>query len=214
MIHALWRGSHNCLRKLLEIHAVKVCRMSYREYLPAQLTSWKSFLSLPPGFTARKVKLICFVHNLIGCLKQTQRTHAFWLSLTFIDPTLTPTSLSFQIHKWSHTYWGLPRWVLFLQNHHIILPRRHHRIHHVAPHETYFCITTGWLNWPLEKIKWVKVIRGWLVKFNVRYCLLFADFGPPWRPLLRRAPATNHGTMTSSGPRRGSDRIRGTFGRF
>jgi ubiquitin-conjugating enzyme E2 variant len=41
----------------------------------------------------------------------------------------------------------LPRTVQWLQDWHLIPPRRHH----VAPHETYFCITTGWLNWLLEE---------------------------------------------------------------
>uniref|UniRef100_A0A182XN56 Lipid desaturase domain-containing protein n=1 Tax=Anopheles quadriannulatus TaxID=34691 RepID=A0A182XN56_ANOQN len=48
-----------------------------------------------------------------------------------------------KIHKWSHAYWRLSKWVPFLLNHHIILPRHHHHIHYVTSHDTYFCIMTG-----------------------------------------------------------------------
>uniref|UniRef100_A0A0K8SDX3 Lipid desaturase domain-containing protein n=1 Tax=Lygus hesperus TaxID=30085 RepID=A0A0K8SDX3_LYGHE len=93
------------------------------------------FVTLPPQHLSKTFPFRCYL-----------------FALTFM------IALTNQIHKWSHTYFGLPKFVVFLQSWHVILPRTHHRYHHVAPHETYYCITTGWLNYPLERIKfWTKL---------------------------------------------------------
>jgi plasmanylethanolamine desaturase len=39
-----------------------------------------------------------------------------------------------------------------LQRLHLILPPDHHRVHHTAPFNKYYCITVGWLNKPLSLI--------------------------------------------------------------
>lgn len=62
-----------------------------------------------------------------------------------------------QFHKWSHyDAERAPKFVRFLQRAHLILPPSHHDIHHTAPFDQYYCITTGWLNWPLTKIGFFK----------------------------------------------------------
>lgn len=71
-----------------------------------------------------------------------------------------------QIHKWSHTYFDLPKYITFLQRYHIILPQRQHRYHHIAPHETYYCITTGWLNYPLECINFWNTLERLITKMT------------------------------------------------
>ncbi|MBM4343703.1 MAG: fatty acid desaturase family protein [Deltaproteobacteria bacterium] len=50
-----------------------------------------------------------------------------------------------QCHKWAHED-EPPTWVAALQRWHLILDKPGHDVHHNPPFETYYCITTGWLN--------------------------------------------------------------------
>merc|ERR1711868_95303 len=72
---------------------------------------------------------------------------------TFLLSLCVFVSLTNEFHKISHDYRGhYGKWVKPLQSAWLILPQSHHRIHHIRPHSTYYCITTGWLDRPLEAI--------------------------------------------------------------
>lgn len=66
---------------------------------------------------------------------------AFWIFLTN------------QFHKWSHQHREEVPWVIQrLQDAKIVMSVDHHQMHHTAPHDSYYCITSGWLNRPLDAI--------------------------------------------------------------
>ncbi|HMY11261.1 MAG TPA: fatty acid desaturase CarF family protein [Turneriella sp.] len=49
-----------------------------------------------------------------------------------------------------------------MQKLHLILTPEGHAIHHTPPHSEYFCITNGWLNLPLKKLRFFRLIRRFL----------------------------------------------------
>lgn len=71
-----------------------------------------------------------------------------------------------QFHKWAHTD-SPPNAVVFLQKAGIILSPEHHSVHHKSPYDRFYCITSGWLNPILDRIRffsWNKKIIKKIMK--------------------------------------------------
>ncbi len=65
-----------------------------------------------------------------------------------------------QFHKWAHMDpQKVHPAIQWAQRSHLILPPTQHARHHQAPFETYYCITTGWLNYPLERIGFFRTLE-------------------------------------------------------
>ena len=63
-----------------------------------------------------------------------------------------------QIHKCSHLE-RPPRLVRLLQSLRVILPATHHQGHHTGQHTSRYCITTGWLNPLLDRIRFFRAFE-------------------------------------------------------
>jgi len=60
--------------------------------------------------------------------------------------------LTNQFHKWAHME-DPPAFVGWLQARGVILSREHHDVHHESPYDTYYCITAGFWNPLLDRIR-------------------------------------------------------------
>lgn len=105
----------------------------------------------------------CLISLWVGCICvfMPLEVEGFQALLIFLMVSLGSmifwVMMTNQFHKWSHYDEArLPRFVRLLQRAHLILPPNHHDIHHTAPFDQYYCITTGWLNWPLTKLGFFK----------------------------------------------------------
>lgn len=57
-----------------------------------------------------------------------------------------------QFHKWAHLE-ERPQWMKRLQAYALILSPENHNMHHTMPYDTYYCITNGWLNPILHRMR-------------------------------------------------------------
>jgi hypothetical protein len=63
-----------------------------------------------------------------------------------------------QFHKWAHMD-DPPGYVRWLQQANLVLPPDHHAVHHTAPYAKYYCITVGWLNEALFRVRFFQTLE-------------------------------------------------------
>ena len=86
-----------------------------------------------------------------------------------------------QFHKWAHED-APPRLAAALQRCGLILSTAHHVIHHTQPHDKHYCITVGWMNPVLNRIKFFRAVEA-----------VIASVRPDWLHLEeRRLYAVRH----------------------
>jgi len=70
-------------------------------------------------------------------------------------------SITSQVHKWAHAE-RVPKLVALLQRARLILSKAAHAVHHKAPFDRGYCITSGWLNPTLHYTRFFRFLE-WFI---------------------------------------------------
>lgn len=86
-----------------------------------------------------------------------QLPDSVWLAFIILNFALVSaaTVATNQFHKWAHQE-SPSKFAQWLQRSRLILEPSHHQLHHTAPFEMHYCITNGWLNPILNKVKFFR----------------------------------------------------------
>jgi hypothetical protein len=76
------------------------------------------------------------------------RLAAFALGFSFFGAAACTN----QLHRWAHDANPAPV-ARLLQRVHLILPPDHHQVHHTPPFIGHYCVTNGWMNSALERVR-------------------------------------------------------------
>jgi hypothetical protein len=91
---------------------------------------------------------------------------AIWLDVTehlylgaFVAILIVLVTVTNELHKWSHIDHS-PRPLRALQARRIVLSPGHHQVHHTAPYDSYYCVTSGVLHPLLARVGfWPRLLR-------------------------------------------------------
>jgi hypothetical protein len=91
-----------------------------------------------------------------------------WLAFSVFSFALTAaaTVATNQFHKWAHQEnpSSFARW---LQRRRLVLEPQHHKRHHTQPFDMNYCITNGWLNPLLNKLKFFRRLEAVIGFFGI-----------------------------------------------
>lgn len=107
--------------------------------------------------------MLLFLYLLWGENVSGLRAFAIFTAASIVGVTV----LTNIFHKWAHAE-EPSRLACALQKSRLVLTPQHHQNHHTQPFNTNYCITNGWLNPVLERIRFFRGLEYTLGKFGIK----------------------------------------------